>query len=96
MYLKPGTTYHALASAFDPDNDKLVYRWELLPEATQLGEGGDFEPRPKSVDGLLQPGDNGKAVLKAPDTEGAYRLFVYVLDGKNKVATANLPFYVKK
>jgi hypothetical protein len=96
VYLKPGTTYNALASAFDPDNDKLIYRWELLPEATQLGEGGDFEPRPKSVDGLLQPGDNGKAVLKAPDAEGAYRLFVYVMDGKNKVATANLPFYVKK
>lgn len=96
VYLKPGTTYDALASAFDPDNDKLIYRWELLPEATQLGEGGDFEPRPKTVEGLVTPDDKGNAVLKTPDAEGAYRLFVYVMDGKNKVGTANLPFYVRK
>lgn len=96
VYLKPGATYRARAVAFDPDNDKLTYRWELLPEATQLGTGGDFEPRPKAVDGLVKPGEGGNAVLKAPDSEGAYRLFVYVMDGKNKVATANLPFYVKE
>lgn len=96
VYLKPGATYNALAVAVDPDNDKLTYRWELLPEATQLGEGGDYEPRPKIVEGLLKPGDKGHATIKAPDAEGAYRLFVYVTDGNNNVATANLPFYVRK
>jgi hypothetical protein len=96
VYLKPGASYNALAVAVDPDNDKLSFRWELLPEATQLGEGGDFEPRPKVVEGLIKPGDKGKAVIKTPDTEGAYRLFVYVTDGNNNVATANLPFYVRR
>jgi hypothetical protein len=96
VYLAPGNTYNARAVAFDPDNDKLTYRWELLPEATQLGDGGDYEPRPKLIDGLVKPDATGNAVVKAPDTEGAYRLFVYVMDGKNKVATANLPFYVRK
>jgi hypothetical protein len=96
VYLKPGGSYNALAVVVDPDNDKLSYRWELLAEATQLGDGGDFEPRPKVVEGLLKAGDKGSAVLHAPESEGAYRLFVYVTDGNNNVATANLPFYVKR
>jgi hypothetical protein len=96
VYLKPGTNYDALAMAVDPDNDKLTYRWELLPEATQLGNGGDFEPRPTPVEGLVKAGEKGAAVLRAPEAEGAYRLFVYVMDGNNNVATANLPFYVRR
>lgn len=96
VYLSPGKTYNVLTMAADPDRDKLSYRWELLPEATQLGNGGDFESRPKSIEGLLVPGIDGKATLKAPMQEGAYRLFIYVTDGKNNVATANIPFYVRK
>ena len=37
----------------------------------------------------------GKISLTVPKASGAYRLFVYVADGKNKVATANIPFYIK-
>jgi hypothetical protein len=96
IYLQPGNSYNALTVARDPDNDKLSYRWEILPEPTQLSTGGDFEARPKSMDGLIKPGNNGSAVLRAPDAEGAYRVLVYVMDGNNNVATANIPFYVKK
>lgn len=96
VYLLPGMQYNAVTVATDPDNDKLSYRWELLPEPTQLSEGGDFEARPKAINGLITPGDDGHILFKAPDTEGAYRLFVYVTDGNNNVATANIPFYVKK
>jgi hypothetical protein len=34
------------------------------------------------------------ANLKTPEKEGAYRLFLYLSDGHNKAATANIPFYV--
>jgi len=95
IYLSPGENYNAIAVAADPDNDKLFYRWELIPEPTQLSTGGDFEARPKSIDGLVTPGDNGNATFKTPDKEGAYRLFVYIMDGNNNVATANVPFYVR-
>ena len=95
VYLAPGKTYQAITIASDPDKDKLHYRYEILPEATLLGNGGDFEPRPKGIDGLLTTTAEGQATLKAPDAAGAYRLFVYVTDGNNNVATANLPFYVK-
>ncbi len=96
VYVKPGSNYPVLAVAADPDNDKLNYRWELLPEPTQVGEGGDYEAKPKPVENSLSgKGDNGQAMLKAPNKEGAYRLFVYITDGHNNIATANLPFYVK-
>ncbi|MES1198249.1 MAG: hypothetical protein ABUL41_03130 [Chitinophagaceae bacterium] len=96
IYLNPGNSYNAIAIAIDPDNDSLSYRWELLPEPTKVGNGGDFEARPKTIEGLITPGSNGTAVLKTPETEGPYRLFVYVTDGNNNVATANIPFYIKK
>jgi len=96
IYLSPGENYKAIAVAFDPDKDKLFYRWELMPEPTQLSTGGDFEARPKSLDGLVKPGENGNVTIKTPDKEGAYRLFVYIMDGNNNVATANVPFYIKR
>ena len=94
--VQAGASYTAKAFAIDPDNDQLSYRWELLPEATEVGEGGDYEPRPKAVQGLIKAGTAGMATLKAPAKEGAYRLFVYITDGNNNVATANIPFYVKQ
>lgn len=96
IYLQPGARYNVLAVAADPDKDPLNYRWEVLPEPTQLSEGGDFEARPQPVAGLVTAEGAGKAILKAPEKEGAYRIFVYITDGHNNVATANIPFFVKR
>jgi hypothetical protein len=95
IYLTSGQNYPVALSVTDPNQDKLTVRYELLPESTDLKEGGDREDRPQPLNGLVNPINNIKATLKAPDKEGAYRLFVYVSDGHNKVATANIPFYVK-
>ena len=96
VYVKPGNSYNVLAAAADPDNDKLSYRWEVLTEPTQVGEGGDYEAKPKAVENVISgTASHGQATLKAPAKEGGYRLFVYVTDGNNNVATANIPFYVK-
>jgi len=95
VYLKPGATYNAEVDAFDPNNDTLIYHWELLPEATKVGEGGDHEDKPETVKMAYKEIGKGKISLTAPKASGAYRLFVYVADGKNKVATANIPFYIK-
>lgn len=95
--LQAGGTYPVLAVVTDPDQDKLTYRWELLAEPTQVSEGGDYEARPTPVDNALFGSTKpGQASLKAPTKAGAYRLFVYVADGHNNVATANLPFYVNE
>ena len=95
VYLSPGKSYPAVFSATDPEGDQLTARWEILPEATDLGQGGDRESRPKPLPDLIENSSAAGASLKAPAKEGAYRLFLYVSDGKNKVATANMPFFVK-
>ena len=82
-----------MAAAHDFENDSLTYRWEVLPESTDLGWGGDFESRPET---LLHKVGDPKMNLEAPKTPGNYRLFIYVTDGKNHAATAYIPFCVKK
>lgn len=97
IYLRPGTNYTAITVVSDPDNDRLTYRWEVLPEPTKLSDGGDYEARPKPVEGVItSPNINGKIEIKTPFSEGAYRLFVFVTDGHNNVATANIPFFVSR
>ncbi|MCW3073604.1 MAG: hypothetical protein JWP69_673 [Flaviaesturariibacter sp.] len=94
IYLQRGKEYKVITVASDPDGDKLSYRWELLPEPVTLSEGGDFEQRSQSLEGLVQSNNGGNSKIKAPVKEGAYRLFVYITDGNNNVATGNIPFYV--
>jgi hypothetical protein len=94
VYLQPGKTYPIALAVQDPDRDVLTTRWELLPESTDLKQGGDHESRPQPIPGLVT-GTGRQTSLKVPEKEGAYRLFVYVTDGHNNVATANIPFYVK-
>lgn len=95
IYLVAGETYSANVAATDPEGDPLSYRWELLPESTDLKEGGDAESRPQALKGLFREEQQAKIRLKAPPREGPYRLFVYVSDNNNKVATANIPFFVR-
>ena len=96
IYLQPGKTYPVNVFAYDPDKDKLILRWELLFESTDLHNGGDRESRPAEIPGAVTSENLQYAILKTPQKEGAYRLFLYISDGHNKVATANIPFYVKK
>lgn len=95
VYLKPQQDYPAEVTVSDPDNDKLSYYWEMLPEATKVGEGGDHEDKPDALKFIYKVNSDGKITLTTPKESGAYRLFVYVSDGNNNVATANIPFYVR-
>ncbi len=94
VYLDAGRTYEAEVGIEDPDGDSVTYFWDVKPEATELGEGGDFEPEPESIPGVVVPVDQAKVELTAPAEAGAYRLFVYAFDGRGHAAHANIPFYV--
>lgn len=96
VYLVPGSKHMAYTDAKDPDGDGLSYYWEIYPESKEKKEGGDLEAKPKLLPGLILDGKNKALSFKAPEQEGPYRLFVTVYDGKNHIATANTPFYVKK
>ena len=96
VYIKASTNHMAYTDAKDPDNDPLFYYWEIYHESTEKKEGGDKEKKPLGLNELIIDGKGKQLSFKAPEKEGAYRLFVYVYDGKNNAATANAPFYVTK
>jgi len=97
VYVKPGTKVQFEIESKDPDNDPLTYRYEILPESTDIKSGGDKESRPDPVAVVGKDGDTpGVLIFKAPKKEGPYRLFTYIYDGNGNAATANFPFYVKK
>jgi hypothetical protein len=94
--LRPGQPYPVAAAVTDPEHDPLTYQWELLPESTDLKQGGDRESRPTPLAGALPAGAQGQTMLTAPTQLGAYRLFVYAHDGHGNVATGNVPFLVQQ
>ena len=94
VYLKAGKEYSAQVFAIDPDKDSIQIRWELLHESTDLKEGGDRENRPNEVKDAINVISPNSVIVTSPKATGAYRLFVYVTDNYNHVATANIPFYV--
>jgi hypothetical protein len=94
VVLEAGGTYGANVLASDPDGDRLEYRWEIMRESEATQVGGDKEQIPAILSGLLGDVKNGKVAVKAPAETGAYRLFVYVYDGKGHAGHANIPFLV--
>jgi len=96
-YLYAGATYSASLDVSDPDGDSLYTQWEISPEFKREGiTGGDREQRPPRMPELILEAEAKTLRFQAPEASGPYRLFVYVRDGKGKVATANLPFFVQK
>lgn len=93
VILAPGKKYNVQIVASDKNGDALNYKWELYPESTDLKTGGDAEGKPPLITGKIRKGKTEQITLKAPLSEGRYRLFVFVDDGE-KVAYMNLPFYV--
>lgn len=89
--LRAGDRVEAWVEAIDPDGDTLAYRWELKPESTAIQSGGDFEPTIDNLEGFIKDASLQRIALAAPPP-GAYRLFVYVLDGQGNSAHANVPF----
>lgn len=93
--LRPGEQASIAAFVTDPEGDALRYVWEVMPESTDLGHGGDDEAVPERIPGLVEAADAAATVLTAPSDAGAYRLFLYAFDGMGSAAHANVPFYVE-
>ena len=81
---------------FDNNNDSLSYFFELMPESSDKKAGGDFEKTPEPIEFEIIRKSEKTIEIKAPSKTGAYRFFIYIRDKYNNVATANIPFYVKK
>ncbi|WP_421764936.1 glycoside hydrolase family 2 TIM barrel-domain containing protein [Ekhidna sp.] len=95
VYLNAGYEYSASVATEDYDEDPLSFKWVIMKESTETKEGGDKEEVPEKL-GVIESADQSSIVITAPEEEGAYRLFVYVYDGNNHAAHANIPFYVNQ
>jgi len=94
IILTANTACIADVSASDLDGDYLTYHWEVLYETTDLKDGGDLEAKPSAVEVKAIEKNNQRLQFVSPEKSGNYRLFVYIYDGKNHAATANIPFKV--
>jgi len=94
VYLESGNEYEVNVEIEDPEDDQINYLWDVKPESTDLGDGGDFETTPPSISGLIS-GQGPTVKITAPNKAGAYRLFIYASDKKGHTAHANIPFYVR-
>ena len=65
-------------------------RWEIMGESPPLGH--DW---PVSCPECITSVREKRVTFKAPTTDGAYRLYVYVVDDAGRAATANVPFFVR-
>jgi len=92
--LAPGKVFTAKISIEHPDFSKLSVRAEIMPEPVELSDGGDFEKRPETIEGLIRSANTSEIVFETPAAKGAYRIFVYVIDQHNNAATANIPFFI--
>ncbi|WP_052444439.1 glycoside hydrolase family 2 TIM barrel-domain containing protein [Flammeovirga sp. OC4] len=77
-----------------PKAENLSFHWELMEEVKVKSQGGAFEQTPPKINLQIIENKEIEITFKTPQKEGDYRLFVYVYDGKGKVGTANIPFYV--
>lgn len=93
IYLKSQNKFQAIVHVTDKENEKLTYKWAIVPESSDLKSGGDAESKPEEIQGLIKNKNSNQITFKAPTQEVGYRLFVTVSDGK-KVAYSNIPFYV--
>lgn len=89
---KAGTPLKAEAVVSDAQGDSISYFWEVLEEASQLGFGGSYEPRPERA-GEIAATETASYDFKI-DRPGNYRVYVYAFDGTGYVTTANIPFQI--
>ena len=89
----PGSTHEVFAKVA-PAASPLDWEWRVLAESTDRKIGGDPEGVPPDWSACARAVSEGRCSVSAPGTPGAYRLFLYVRDGKGGGASANFPFRV--
>jgi hypothetical protein len=92
--LAADSVQQARVAASDADQDALEFEWIVMAENAEHKAGGDREDIPPVIPGLILSAEQGAVTFQAPAEPGAYRLYVYVRDGKGGSATANKPFFV--
>ncbi|MBR4995115.1 MAG: hypothetical protein IKY82_03540 [Alistipes sp.] len=89
-----GKSFRVEVAAKDREEENLTYIWEVLYEATKLGFGGSYEPRPERYGEVFTTTEPVADITI--DVEGNFRVYAYVADGTGFVSTVNSPVQVQK
>jgi len=89
----PGDPIRVKFAASDPEKQPMGVAWRVFEESPPFTAGNGYEIVPRGLrEQIITPLDDG-AIFPAPGP-GAYRIFVFVYDGKGNAATGNLCFLV--
>ncbi|MEO0423988.1 MAG: hypothetical protein AAF184_16740 [Pseudomonadota bacterium] len=93
--VKPGSSSYAQVDCIDREGNALSYAWEIRSESNDRRVGGDAEAVPPTIPNAISSGQGTARIeFKAPQSPGAYRLFVTAYDGHGGAVAHNLPFFV--
>ena len=94
IILKAGQNYESKVVLEDSASTDLFFQYKIFSETAfpRREEGDSLDYIPLHQTDFMEGEDQFS--FSAPEKEGAYRLFVYVKDSGNKVATSNIPFFV--
>ena len=93
IFLTSQKTVSARISYEYSGNDSLNIRWDIKPENWFYKLWEDQHPVESINENMLQF-NGSEMIFKVPEIEGAYRVYTYLTDKQNNVATGNIPFYV--
>lgn len=90
----PGAALRVEAIARSADGAVPAHDWQVVAESTERKFGGDAEEVPPSLPECVVKAGAGFLELRAPMRPGAYRIFLYVRDGRGGASADNFPFAV--
>jgi hypothetical protein len=83
------TAFKATVDVSDPENDTLKYEWILRGDSRDNSYGGNAKAATEALAGAITNNGGNTVDVKLPGT-GAFRLFVYIHDGKGNAAVGNI------
>ena len=93
--VKPGAELVAELAASDPEGDDMEVKWVLMEDAKRYFTGGYHQDTPPLFPERLGETSSERAMFRAPEEAGLYRIFAYVGDGQGGADSANVVFRVE-
>ena len=77
-----------------PPDDALTIEYRLYRESQSRAIGGDLQEEPEELSIEVTVVDDATVRFRAPQEEGAYRIFAFVRNERNQYSVANVPFLI--
>jgi hypothetical protein len=91
--VQPGDTVQVNLEIVDPEGAGVDVKWTITGELSRYNTGGDAQPAPLELDGIISESSRRGATLVMPGG-GVYRLYMTASDGTGGGAAANVPIRV--